>query len=140
MPVTGAKPKPPGEAVHRNKPAHEWTEVEDTPNDECPHRLPRRRPNGDEWLEATVQKWRAWRTMPHTRLWNEGDWQFCLDSVEVAARFHEGSLSAGTELRSREKVMGTTMDARRDLRIRYVDPKPSKPSLALVSNDDFRSL
>ena len=28
MPVTGRKPKPPGEAVHRGKPTHDWTEVE----------------------------------------------------------------------------------------------------------------
>ena len=143
MAIKGAKPKPLGEAVNRNQKVwgDAWTEVENTPNEECPHRLPRRRPNGDEWLEATRQKWQAWRRMPHTRLWSEGDWQFCLDTVEIAARLHEGMMSAAAELRSRENVMGTTHSARLGLRIRYVEPKAEKPQLAAVFNaDDFRDL
>lgn len=143
MAVPGRRPKPPGMAVTRNPQAYAdaWQEVENTPNNDCPHRLPRRRPNGDEWLDATVQKWRAWRTMPHTRLWTESDWQYCLDTVEVAARFHEGQTTAAAELRARESVMGTTVSARLGLRIRYVEPKTDKPQLAVVSNaDDFRDL
>lgn len=143
MAIKGRKPKPPGETVHRNPTAYgdAWVEVENTPNEDAPHRLPRKRPNGEEWLEATRQKWQAWRRMPHTRLWNEGDWQFCLDTVEIAARFHEGNANAAAELRARENVMGTTVSARLGLRIRYVEPKTEKPALALVTNaDDFRDL
>lgn len=143
MAVTGRKPKPPGETVHRNPTAFgdAWVEVENVPNEDCPHRLPRLRPNGDEWLEATRNKWLAWRRMPHTRLWSEADWQFCLDTVEIAARFHEGNVSAAAELRNRENVMGTTVSSRLGLRIKYVEPKAEKPKLAVVSNaDDFRDL
>jgi hypothetical protein len=32
-----------------------------------------------------------------------------------------GSVTAAAELRQREKVLGTTLDARRDLRIRYAE-------------------
>ena len=35
-------------------------------------------------------------------------------------QFYEGAVSAARELRYREAVMGTTADARRDLRIAYV--------------------
>ncbi len=37
----------------------------------------------------------------------------------VAAAFHGGDTRSAAELRQREKVLGTTMDSRRDLRIRY---------------------
>lgn len=142
MAIQGRKPKPPGETVHRNPTAYgdAWVEVENVPNDP-PRRLPRRRPNGEAWLEATQQKWQSWRRMPHTRLWTDADWQFCLDTVEIAARFHEGQVSAAAELRARENVMGTTVSSRLGLRIRYVEPKPEKPALAAVVNaNDFRDL
>jgi hypothetical protein len=142
MAIKGRKPKPPGEAVNRNQKAFAdaWVEVENVPNNDSPHRLPRKRPNGDEWLEATVQKWRAWRTMPHTRLWSEADWQFCLDTVEICARFHAGNNAAAAELRAREAIMGTTVSARLGLRIRYVEPKAEKPKLTVVNGNDFRDL
>jgi hypothetical protein len=44
-----------------------------------------------------------------------------------------------TELRNRERVLGTTAEYRRDLRIRYVDPKPA-PLAAVVNVEDFRDL
>ena len=42
------------------------------------------------------------------------------------------------ELRNREKVMGTTLDYRRDIRVRYVAPKaePAK----VVRLDDYQDL
>ena len=46
---------------------------------------------------------------------------FAISTVHVAEQAFLGVASAATELRSREKIMGTTVDARRDLRIRYVD-------------------
>jgi hypothetical protein len=42
------------------------------------------------------------------------------------------------ELRQRERILGTTVDARRDLRIRYVDPEVEEPAIALVANIDDR--
>lgn len=143
MAVPGRNPKPPGMTVHRNPTAYgdAWVEVENTPNEDCPHRLPRVRPNGSDWLEVTRRKWHAWRRMPHTRLWSESDWQYCLDTVEIAARFHDGNTAAAVELRARETAMGTTLGARLGLRIRYVEPKNEKPQLAVVANaDDYRDL
>jgi hypothetical protein len=66
--------------------------------------------------------------MPHCVLWDEEDWQFAIDTAFVAAKFHGGDIKAATELRQREKIMGTTMDARRDQRIRYVEPTVEMPA------------
>jgi hypothetical protein len=77
--------------------------------------------------------------MPHAKLWTQADRDFALDSIEIAARFHEGASGVVTELRIRETLLGVTMDARRDLRIRSVEPK--KHDLAVVhQSDDFRDL
>lgn len=139
MPVTGRKPKPPGEAVNPNKPVHGWTEVENIPFTEGPS-LPTERLKGEPWPARTRDKWDAWRTMPHAKLWTQADWDFALDSIELAARFHEGgTVGLATELRNRERVLGTTADFRRDLRIRYVEPKPVQLA-AVVQADDFRDL
>ncbi|MDT5413035.1 MAG: hypothetical protein QOG14_5255 [Mycobacterium sp.] len=46
-------------------------------------------------------------------LWGPSDWEFARDTLEIAARFDERTtVSWSTELRYREKVMGTTHDAR----------------------------
>jgi hypothetical protein len=37
-----------------------------------------------------------------------------------------GSVTAASELRQREKILGTTLDARRDLRIRYSEDEFSQ--------------
>ncbi len=138
MPVTGRKPKPPGQSRTRVKPVHEWTEVPDVPYRGAPG-LPR--PKSD-WPAPTCRWWAAVSTMPHCVLWTASDWQFALDSALVAARFHGGSTAAATELRNREKVLGTTVDFRRDLRIRYVPPVDE----TLVTDDrvarlnDYRDL
>lgn len=140
MAVAGRKPKPPGEAINRNRPAFEWTEVEDVPFDNPP-RLPTKRPGGKTWPHWALRKWRVWRRMPHAKLWTDSDWEFVFDSVEVAARFYEtGTTAHASELRTRERLLGTTADFRRDLRIRYVDPKPEQPMAVVVSADDYRDL
>ncbi|ORV20957.1 hypothetical protein AWB98_01265 [Mycolicibacterium conceptionense] len=128
-------------AVHRNKPAQDWTEVEDKPFDGGP-RLTGLRANGEDWPDRTRQKWQVWRRMPHCILWTESDWEFAFDTLELVARFHSGggSISLIAEIRTREKLMGTTLDSRRDLRIRYIEPQKTAP-LAVVKNvDDFRDL
>lgn len=69
---------------------------------------------------ATRRWWKAVSHMPHCFLWDNADWQFAFDTADVAAEFHRGNMRFATELRNREQRMGTTADARRNLRIRYV--------------------
>ncbi|KLI04515.1 MULTISPECIES: phage terminase small subunit [Mycolicibacterium] len=141
MAVTGRKPKPEGQAVNRNKPVHDWTEVENVPFTDGP-KLPRTRVNGQPWMKRTKDKWAAWASMPHCSLWGPAEWDFALDSIELAALVHAGEPKYATELRNRERVLGTTADYLRDLRIRYVDPKPEGDgSGAEVTNiADYRDL
>jgi hypothetical protein len=79
--------------------------------------------------------------MPHCRLWREADWEYACDTIELAAAAFADGAKVGlwTELRYREKVMGTTWSARQDMRIRYTEPSSSPP--ATVSKlDDYRDL
>jgi hypothetical protein len=80
--------------------------------------------------------------MPHCRLWGPSDWEFALDTLEIAARFHERlTTSWSTELRYREKVMGTTHDARQGMHIRYVEIETARPMQSDVTQlDDYRGL
>jgi hypothetical protein len=120
--VRGPKPGSPGVGHNRNKPIHDWTEVENVPFEDGMD-LPDYRPDGRPWPEATKAKWGAWRTMPHCKLWGPAEWSYALDSIELAASFHlTGEPKFATELRNRERILGTTGEYRRDLRIRYVDP------------------
>ena len=59
----------------------------------------------------------------------------------IAARLYDGGAAPwSTELRYRERVMGTTHDARQGMRIRYVDAAAATPSV-VVSIDEYpRSL
>jgi hypothetical protein len=140
MPPAGRKPKPQGQAVNRTKPVQEWTEVEDVPFSGGAD-LPELRSDGRRWSERTKAKWDAWRTMPHCKLWGSSEWDFALDSIELAALMHDGEPRHATELRNRERVLGTTLDFRRDLRIRYVEPKAVVDSPAEVTNiADYRDL
>lgn len=141
MPVTGRKLKPAGESVTRHKPTHEWTEIENVPFDGGPD-LPEMRSDGRRWPERTRLKWAAWRSMPHCKLWGPAEWDFAFDSIELAALLHDGDPKHATELRNREKVLGTTGDYLRDLRIRYVEPKSTTAeSDAGVTNiADYREL
>lgn len=117
MPVPGRKAKPEGQTRHRNKPTFDWVEVPDRPFEGGP-KLPRRESG---WPAQTKRWWQAVSSMPHCVLWTEADWSFAFDSALVAAAFHSGDMRVAAELRNREKVLGTTVDFRRDLRIRYVD-------------------
>lgn len=136
MPVTGRKPKPEGQRRNRMPATHEWIEVENTPYDGERPSLPRR---SGGWPAATRRWWEVVSRMPHCRLWSEADWQFAVDTAEVHARWARGEGSA-SEVRIREKLLGTTLDARRDLRIRYVDPKPAAAPAGVVKLDDYREL
>jgi hypothetical protein len=155
MGVAGAKPKEDRSQIrHRNPPAHDWTEVADVPFDGPP--LPPRETvysldnpfaggedaPGGEWPRRTREWWEAIRQMPHAKLWSSADWQFAFDVAEIHARFTQGWKGYnGAELRMREKLLGNTMDARRDLRIRYI-PKPEENVLPanVTRMADFRDL
>lgn len=130
MPVVGRKAKPAGQALNRNKPTFEWTEVADVPFADAPPLPPFPLPGEDsdeDWHAMTLDWWTDISTMPHVRLWKVSDWRFAVDTALVADRFYKGIMSAATELRNREKVLGTTADYRRDLRIRYTEPVESRP-------------
>jgi hypothetical protein len=77
--------------------------------------------------------------MPHCILWSPTDWGFALDTLQVHAAFARGDMARAQELRVREKQMGTTMDARRDLRIRYVAPVEESAPTEIPSMADFEA-
>ena len=144
MAVTG--PKPTGKAVAQGRAKVETTDVLNVPYDGPKPELPAERKtmlkNGDVIIvpigEETVAWWNRVTAMPHCVLWSESDWQFCLDTAKVHSAAQNGSMPAITELRQREKILGTTWEARRDLRIRYVDPEVEKPEIAPVASMDDR--
>ena len=146
MPVVGRPPKPQGQAVNRNKATHDWIEVEDIPYAGARPELPPSRtiitqfgPESIPLQSLTRSWWESVSTMPHCKLWTPSDWAFALATALVADAAFVGGAGAATELRNREKVMGTTVDYRRSLRIRYVEPKTVK--LVEVSQiDDYRDL
>ena len=147
MAVAGRKPKGDrSQTRHRVPPTHDWAEVEDTPYDGARPKLPTRyltdpqtgKPIRVSWPAATRRWWETVSTMPHCRLWTAADWEFALETAEVHARFMSGT--NGTELRIRQKLLGTTLDARRDLRIRYVAPRPVTPAGKVTRLDDYRDL
>ena len=147
MSVAGRKPKPEGERRNRHAPTHDWSEVPNIPYaGSVPKLATRRRTDPDtglsmpaSWPAATKRWWETVSRMPHCKLWTESDWQFAMDTAEIHARFVEGA--NGTELRIREKLLGTTLDARRDLRVRYTEPKPEQSVPAGVARlDDYRDL
>lgn len=114
---------PAGKAVkHGRTPNAEWTEVADVPYAGPSPDLPRL-PNRRKWNELVLQWWEQVRTMPHCVVWRNTDWMF---AIETALQKHEyyasddRTTTAATEIRRREAMLGTTAEARRQLRIRYV--------------------
>ena len=140
MSIRGRKPAEQGVSRNRHAPKHQWTDVEDIPFTGAP-KLPSRRSNGKSWSSTLMQLWAAWSSMPHCRLWSPADWQFAITTLEVAARFEDNGTAAwGAELRYRERVLGTTYDARLGMRIRYVEPAAPEPVSAIRDISEFRNL
>jgi hypothetical protein len=137
--ITGRKLKPEGQAVTRHKPTHDWIEIENVRFAGGPD-LPATRRRGEAWPQYAYEIWDIWSTMPHCILWDEKDWEFAAETVEVAVRFYEGSLQAATELRNRQKLLGTTWSMLRDLRIRYVEPGAEKVGGKVTRIADYRAL
>ena len=89
-----------------------------------------------EWPAWTARWWEAIRRMPHCALWSPTDWEVAFSVAEAHARFIEGwkGCATGAELRIKEKALGTTHDARRDLRIRYVPAPDPNADVDLPDN------
>jgi hypothetical protein len=160
MPVPGAIPKTDRTQVRtRHKPVSDWTEVEDIPFDGAPPLRDRATggisvmavgvENSQFWPQATLDWWRDISRMPHAARWTDAEWRFAMDTAEIHARTMEGWRGySGPTLTQREKILGTTADFLRGLRIRYVEPKskdddPSRTAAAgdnVASLDDYRGL
>lgn len=130
MPVPGTKATMDRSQVRRaNADVIEWIEVDDVPYLDAPPLPPRTISEGpdapvgalDRWPDATMRWYRAVSRMPHAKLWAATDWENVWRVAELHARFSEGWKGHnGSELRISQKVLGMTMDDRRDLRIRYL--------------------
>lgn len=147
MAVAGRKPAASGQTRHRVKPSTEWNEVLNVPYGGDVPELPLQRTvltrEGQEKVtlqSLTVQWWETVAKMPHCVLWTDSDWMFALSTATVADAAFCGVASAATELRNREKVMGTTVEFRRDLRIRYVDAVVPAESAGVANIADYRDL
>lgn len=142
MALAGSKPTPEGQPKRNRMPTAEWTEVEDVPFGGPWPDLPDtyseacgEPEKGEPWTPATRRWFNVLKRMPHAKLWQEAEWEYLLASAIVHHRFVRGNNGAATELRRRESDMGTTADARRDLRIKYV-PVDAGPRLATVTAMD----
>ena len=135
MPLPGPAPAPTKRRT--NKPVHEWVEIPDVPFAGGPP-VPKTEKGSVSWPAATRLWWKVVSRMPHCVLWDEADWMFMADTAVIHAAFHLGDIKAATELRQREKVMGTTVDFRRDLRIRYVAAEQQEQPASVTAIADYR--
>lgn len=147
MAVAGRKPAASGQTRHRVKPAVDWVEVPNIPYAGDRPELQESRTvvtrDGQVQVDLQPLTLRWWDTvsrMPHCSLWTESDWMFALTTATVADAAFCGIASAATELRNREKVMGTTVEYRRDLRIRYVDQAVNEKPAEVANIADYRDL
>lgn len=128
MTLRGPLPSP--GAQRRNTPTFSWTEVPNVPYTKVPPVKPpsRRAIVVDEvtrqvaLLTATRAWWRVISQMPHCQLWSPSDWLFAAETAVIVDDFYRGDTRLAPEMRQRERAMGTTVDARAAMRIRYVDP------------------
>ncbi len=110
---------------HGRTPNADWTDVPDTPytgpSPDLP-KLSRRR----KWHPMVEQWWGQVREMPHCVLWRAVDWTYALETAHMknaywqAVEEGEATTTAAVEIRRREDQMGTTLEALRKLRIRYL--------------------
>ncbi|MDJ0338255.1 hypothetical protein [Cryobacterium sp. PH31-O1] len=152
MAVPGREPT--ANPVHRNTPQVGWTDVPDKPFSGKRPTLPKTRtvvidaePVALPMSPLTVEWWNVVSTMPHCALWTASDWLLAQSTAFLFDVFAAGTHTVAAELRRREQELGTTAEARRKLRIRYVPvekpaPKPrasrAKAKLAPVANLDSR--
>lgn len=134
MPAAGRKPKPEDQRRNQNRPTFDWIQVVNVPYEGPVPVL------GGTVPARTKRWWQVVTKMPHCILWDEADWEFAVATAFVHAAFVKqgGSPSYASELRQREKLLGMTWDARRDLRIKYVEAVEDGSENAPVSIADRR--
>ena len=122
MAMPGRKPSD-RPTVTRHKPTHDWTEILNVPYSGDHPELPLSRTllKGDEPIEIPIENrtrdwWIALCKMPHCVLWQDSDWAFALDTAMVQAAAAAPAFHG----------------------IRYVDPEPEAPVIAVVSQIDDR--
>lgn len=122
-----------------------WTEVVDEPYDGPKLNLPKTL-LGSPPLPQVVAWWDVISKMPHCRLWSASDWLYALDTAIQKQESYAGAapVSLWSEIRKREDQMGTTVEARRKLGIRYVEPavaevQTPEQAASVASLDDRRS-
>lgn len=107
--------------------AGDWTDVPDEPYDDASPNLPAL-PRRKKYHMMVLQWWEQVRVMPHCRLWRPTDWTYAIETALMKQAywdaFDEGAATttAAVDIRRREDQMGTTQEALRKLRIRYIDP------------------
>lgn len=137
-----------GPAAKANKlgrtPNADWTDVPDVPFSGPSPDLPKLA-NRRKWTDLVVQWWEQVRVMPHCTLWTATDWQFAIETALMKDQFWreyadgEMKSTAATEIRRREGVLGTTAEARRQLRIRYTptgEASEEEPELEPVVQEE----
>ncbi len=128
MAHTGAPPKA---TRIGHSPTADWTEVIDEPFLEGEKRELPKLPGRRRWNDHVVRWWENVRIMPHCALWTETDWMFAIETAiekheYYAAYPDERKTTQATEIRRREDMLGVSLEARRKLRIRYVDPEQAR--------------
>ena len=127
-----------GPAPKANKVGHsanaDWTEVPDKPFDGPSPDLPDLG-DGRSWHKEVQEWYETARRMPHCILWRDSDWNYAIETAYLRNEYwddfgHSGvRVTLAVEIRRRDDQLGTTSEARRKLRLRYVDP-------ALLADDD----
>lgn len=126
MAVRGPSPKA---NKHGRTPsmAGDWTDVPDRPYDGPSPDLPTL-PRRKKWHPMVAQWWEQVRHMPHCSKWRPTDWTYATETALMKQGYwdaydrNEAVTTAAVDIRRREDQMGTTQEALRRLRIRYVDP------------------
>jgi hypothetical protein len=113
-----------------HSPTADWIDVPDVPYDhQGRHELPKTATGRRRWHPQVTEWWNEVRSMPHCALWTDTDWRFALETCYMKQQMWldmdagEMKSTLATEIRRREDQIGTTAEARRKLRIRYVDPE-----------------
>lgn len=111
----------------------EWLDVANVPfNDQGVRDLPKSPGGRRKWHTQVLEWWEEVRRMPHCAGWTDTDWRFARDTAYMKQQLwtdiDNGTMKStlATEVRRREDQLGTTAEARRKLRIRYVDPDTLK--------------
>ena len=121
-------------------PNAEWIDVPDVLFQGASPDLPKLK-GRQKWHEIVVQWWENVRHMPHCELWRPTDWDYALETALMKQRYYdrfmagEETSAQQVELRRREDNMGTTIEALRKLRIRYV-PAPEEEELVGEEQDE----